>query len=137
MRIVRESYIRKLIRLVEESDIDSLEVSSWGRRVKITHSNNSSSNGSGLKPGAVAAIVKTSPELVQPVKAETPAEVPAAAKIISNLRPIKSPMVGTFYAISGNYNVIFYSYTTPASDIYSRLNSNYLVDSQNIIRLRR
>lgn len=95
---MRESYIRKLIRLVEESDIDSLEVSSWGRRVKITHSNNSSSNGSGLKPGAVEAIVKTSPELVQPVKAETPAEVPAAAKIISNLRPIKSPMVGTFYA---------------------------------------
>ena len=33
---MRESKIRKLIKLVEESDIDELEVSSWGRKVRIT-----------------------------------------------------------------------------------------------------
>ena len=32
---MRESKIRKLIKLVEESDIDELEVSSWGRKVRI------------------------------------------------------------------------------------------------------
>jgi len=92
---VRESYIKKLIRLVEESDIESLEVSSWGRRVKIVHSINSSSNGSSRQPLAVKAIVKPLP--AQPV-AETPAEQPAVSKTVSNLKAIKSPMVGTFYS---------------------------------------
>ena len=92
---VRESYIKKLIRLVEESDIESLEVSSWGRRVKIVHSNNSSSNGFNRNPVALEAIVKPLP--VQ-AEAETAAEQPAAAKAVSNLKAIKSPMVGTFYS---------------------------------------
>ncbi|MCH9024533.1 MAG: acetyl-CoA carboxylase biotin carboxyl carrier protein [candidate division Zixibacteria bacterium] len=95
MKKVRESYIKKLIRLVEESDIESLEVSSWGRRVKIVHSINSSSNGFNRNPVALEAIVKPLP--VQ-AEAETPAEQPAAAKTVSNLKAIKSPMVGTFYS---------------------------------------
>ncbi|MEE8405233.1 MAG: acetyl-CoA carboxylase biotin carboxyl carrier protein [candidate division Zixibacteria bacterium] len=92
---MRESYIKKLIRLVEESDIESLEISSWGRRVKIVHSNNSSSNGFNRNPVALEAIVKPLPP--QAV-AETPAEQPAAAETVSNLKSIKSPMVGTFYS---------------------------------------
>ncbi len=92
---MRESYIKKLIRLVEESDIESLEISSWGRRVKIVHYNNSSSNGFNRNPVALEAMVKPSPP--QAV-AETPAEQPAAAKTVSNLTSIKSPMVGTFYS---------------------------------------
>ena len=92
---VRESYIKKLIRLVEESDIESLEVSSWGRRVKIVHSNNSSSNGFNRNPVALEAIIKPLP--VQ-AEAETAAEQPASAKTVSNLKAIKSPMVGTFYS---------------------------------------
>ncbi|MCH8027018.1 MAG: acetyl-CoA carboxylase biotin carboxyl carrier protein [candidate division Zixibacteria bacterium] len=92
---VRERYIKKLIRLVEESDIESLEVSSWGRRVKIVHSNNSSSNGFNRNPVALEAIIKPLP--VQ-AEAETAAEQPASAKTVSNLKAIKSPMVGTFYS---------------------------------------
>lgn len=92
---MRERYIKKLIRLVEESDIESLEVSSWGRRVKIVHSNNSSSNGFSRNPVAVETIVEPLPAQAE---AETPAEQPAAAKTVSNLKAIKSPMVGTFYS---------------------------------------
>ena len=33
---MRESRIRKLIKLVEESEIDELEVSNWWRKVRIT-----------------------------------------------------------------------------------------------------
>ena len=76
---MRESYIKKLIRLVEESDIESLEVSSWGRRVKIVHSINSSSNGFSRKPLAVEQIVRPLP--AQPV-AETAAEQPAVSKTV-------------------------------------------------------
>ena len=114
---VRESYIKKLIRLVEESDIESLEVSSWGRRVKIVHSNNSASNGFSRNPVAAQAIVKPLP--VQPA-AEVPAEQPAAAKTVSNLKAIKSPMVGTFY-----------SSPSPDSDPYvsvnQRINTGHVV----------
>ena len=95
---MRESYIKKLIRLVEESDIDSLEVSSWGRRVKITHSSNSSSNGSSKIPVAVESIVRPAPSQTEAVQSETPVEQPAKAETVSNLKAIKSPMVGTFYA---------------------------------------
>ena len=95
---MRESYIKKLIRLVEESDIDSLEVSSWGRRVKITHSSNSSSNGAGKIPVAVESIVRPSPSQTEAVQSETTPEQPAKAEIVSKLKAIKSPMVGTFYA---------------------------------------
>ena len=41
---MRELFIRKLIKMVEQSDIDSLEVSSWGRRVRILK-NRSGTNG--------------------------------------------------------------------------------------------
>jgi len=33
---MKESTIRKLIKLVEESNVEELEVSSWGRKVRIT-----------------------------------------------------------------------------------------------------
>jgi len=60
---MRELFIRKLIKLVEQSDIDSLEVSSWGRRVKIMK-NRGGSNGQ-APPAALAAhaapIVRTEP----------------------------------------------------------------------------
>ena len=98
MRKLRESYIKKLIRLVEESDIDSLEVSSWGRRVKITHSSNSSSNGSGKMPAAVESIVSPAPTQTEAVQSEASAEKAAKTEAVSNLKAIKSPMVGTFYA---------------------------------------
>jgi acetyl-CoA carboxylase biotin carboxyl carrier protein len=96
---VRESYIRKLIKLVEESDIQSIEVSSWGRRVKITQAASSSVNGSANSPAAAEAAGNPAPVQVQAPQSDFPAEQPAPAEIeSSNLKPIKSPMVGTFYA---------------------------------------
>ena len=97
---MNENYIKKLIRLVEESDIDSLEVSNWGRKVKITGRRSASSNGSGeaavfehqmVAPPPVAAGPKP------PTPAPTPVEAPPAEDT-GRLVAIKSPMVGTFYA---------------------------------------
>lgn len=103
---MNESYIRKLIRLVEESEIECLEVSGWwGRKVKITakgHTNGNGSNGNGH--GAVmtaAPITVAAPIPVhQPQAAPAPAAQtqPVASEENSHYLPIKSPMVGTFYA---------------------------------------
>jgi acetyl-CoA carboxylase biotin carboxyl carrier protein len=89
---MRESKIRKLIKLVEESDIDELEVSSWGRKVRITKKLARQQN-----PSADLKVENTR-TITIPGKKET--EPPPAKEMdreTDNLVPIKSPMVGTFY----------------------------------------
>jgi acetyl-CoA carboxylase biotin carboxyl carrier protein len=97
---MREKYIRSLIRLVEESDIESLEVSSWGRKVRITQRLGPSPNGHN-NGGTVISIPTASAPPPPPTPAparEVPAEPsPPIADNTSNLVEIKSPMVGTFY----------------------------------------
>ena len=93
-----EKYIKKLIRLVEDSEIESLEVSSWGRKIKIIQRTGAGSNGHGNSPPVyqVAAKPQTEREAPQPETSATAqvAEVEKTDKLVA----IKSPMVGTFYA---------------------------------------
>jgi acetyl-CoA carboxylase biotin carboxyl carrier protein len=99
---MNENYIRKLIRLVEESEIDSLEVSSWGRKIRITHRGaGQTNNGHGEMATVMqmpAAQMMVAP-MAQPVAAAAaPGGVQTAVQNQKNLVEIKSPMVGTFYA---------------------------------------
>ncbi|MFH0778105.1 MAG: acetyl-CoA carboxylase biotin carboxyl carrier protein [Candidatus Eisenbacteria bacterium] len=86
------SRIKELIRLLEESGVEEIEVSRWGTRIRVSKSGNS--------------FYSHTPEFVPPreapvVTANAPAQAeqaPAAAqKQATNLKEIKSPMVGTFY----------------------------------------
>lgn len=92
---MRELFIRKLIKMVESSNIDSLEVSSWGRTVRIRKS---SPQTNGNMPQA-AARPDPQPALVASVPATPPEAAPAPepASKDSDLHHIESPMVGTFY----------------------------------------
>jgi len=95
---MREKIIKKLIRLVEESDIDVLEVSSWGRKVRITRRMENLTPGNGENPvRQYTAPAKATPEAAQP---NPPTEAPPQKPQVDEDRlvPIKSPMVGTFYA---------------------------------------
>lgn len=85
-------WLKRLIRLVEESDIDSLEVERLTTRVRIRKSpavtgGNPVAQVSGPADRSVA-------EPAQGPAAETPAEPPATSE---DLHEIHSPMVGTFY----------------------------------------
>jgi acetyl-CoA carboxylase biotin carboxyl carrier protein len=95
---MKQKYIKNLIRLVEESDIESLEVSSWGRKVRIIQRLNSGSNGHS-DTGTVISVPAASAPSVNPApQPTTPAEPSEpVADNSSNLVEIKSPMVGTFY----------------------------------------
>jgi acetyl-CoA carboxylase biotin carboxyl carrier protein len=100
---MNEKYIRQLIRLVEESDIESLEVSSWGRRVKIIQRLTNSANGNSEQPAVIQQVAHSSPPVPSSLQSapEQPTATPEAIPVtedISHLVPIKSPMVGTFYA---------------------------------------
>ena len=91
---MNEKYIRKLIALVEESEIESLEISHWGRKVKITQR----INGQSPAPAVVQPVVQR--EVAAPVHAapQAPAQEKAPVADTSKLVAVKSPMVGTFYA---------------------------------------
>lgn len=92
---MNESYIKKLIRLVEDSRIESLEISRWGRRVKIVGRSVGPSNGHQATPSVVQQVAAA------PVQPEAPAmasEPSPTAEDTGRLVAIKSPMVGTFYA---------------------------------------
>jgi len=95
---MNEKTIRKLIHLVEESDIESLEIRRFFRTVKITkrHSNNHNGSSTGTSPVLVEIPVTASERAVETAPAapaidRTPVAPP------SNLVEIKAPMVGTFY----------------------------------------
>ena len=104
-----ESMIRKLVKLVEESDIAQLEVSSWGRRVKITKRYAPGSRNGHSSEGALTEVVvpatppkseNTPPPMPQAVpkqKESAPEVAETAESADDKYVPIKSPMVGTFY----------------------------------------
>lgn len=96
--------IRKLIELVEQSNINELEVSRWGRKVRILKSVN--------KPGSITvapetvtvsspAPIQPAPEITLPPKTITPPKEEQSTSetepASDNIIEVKSPMVGTFY----------------------------------------
>ncbi len=90
---MRPSKIRSLIKIVEESNIDELEVSSWGRKVRIRKKIGGSNGHGNINP--IENISPSPPKADTQLELTTKAPNEEATKI--NLVEIKSPMVGTFY----------------------------------------
>jgi acetyl-CoA carboxylase biotin carboxyl carrier protein len=92
---MKTSKIQALIRLVEQSDVDELEVSSWGKRVRIRKriQGNGSKNGNNPQVNTTAPdkIIEVVPSSQERISKEAPPEKK------DNYLEIKSPMVGTFY----------------------------------------
>jgi acetyl-CoA carboxylase biotin carboxyl carrier protein len=97
---MRESTIRRLIKIVEESNIESLEITRFFRKVRITKKINTNGQGNAsavleMQPSAPAASAPdANPHPPPPAPAAAP--VPAE-KEASGLEEVISPMVGTFY----------------------------------------
>lgn len=94
-QIVDLDFLRGLIAAVDDSGIDSLDISRGGTRIRVAKT-----------PGSIPQAVTTAPQAA-PAAAASPS-VPAAAAPedatpaatptpVSNLVDVKSPMVGTFY----------------------------------------
>lgn len=90
---MRPSKIRTLIKMVEESNIDELVVSSWGRKVSIRKRiyQNGNRNGNPEPRPAASTVEKQVSQL------EITTESPKEPEVKTNLVEIRSPMVGTFY----------------------------------------
>jgi acetyl-CoA carboxylase biotin carboxyl carrier protein len=83
---VKRDDLRKLIRLVEESEIDELEIRRWGRTIRIVKNGSRS-----------ATVVPAGREPVVEVSATAPRAGAPEAPAASPYHEVKSPMVGTFY----------------------------------------
>lgn len=96
--------IRELVKVVEQSEIDELEVSRWGHRIRITKNKNHVANNQPQQITIPAqhtqqtSPTSTSEQNAQP--AEPKQEEPAGPEALperENFEEVKSPIVGTFY----------------------------------------
>jgi acetyl-CoA carboxylase biotin carboxyl carrier protein len=81
------SFLKKLIRMVESSEIEEIELRRWWTKVRITKTRTAAprNNSNG--------VVEVRLDDSSPVQEAKPEDVPAD----ENLVEVKSPMVGTFY----------------------------------------
>jgi len=91
---MRTSKIKELIKLVEESGVEELEVSLWGRRVRIRKKAIYDGGGNGRNPQVEAIISDRITGIASDQKA---ADLTASATKKNDVLEIKTPMVGTFY----------------------------------------
>jgi acetyl-CoA carboxylase biotin carboxyl carrier protein len=96
---MRLAFIKKLIKLVEESDIDTLEITRWGRGVRIEKGSlNSKGRVNSIEPSAVEKQMVSVPTASKDTISEESAPVgKTPEKPGSDFLSIKAPMVGTFY----------------------------------------
>jgi acetyl-CoA carboxylase biotin carboxyl carrier protein len=88
--MIELDFIERLIRILDESGLDSLEVERGGTRVKLAKS----------PPAGVAPVsfaVPSGAVPAPPPSVDAPVVEPRTLAVASNLLEITAPMVGTFY----------------------------------------
>jgi acetyl-CoA carboxylase biotin carboxyl carrier protein len=88
------SYIKKLIKLVEHSEVDEIEIEEEGKKIRIARSrNHNESHAISLPPFAQAPV----PQAVVPAESNPPQQQPSSQEPENQYHEIRSPIVGTFY----------------------------------------
>ncbi len=93
-------YVKKLIEMLDESSVDSIEISS-DKGMKIRLGKTPQQRGVQMAPMAMPQAIAAAPAPVAPaasVAAETGAPAVTSEAIKSNYLEVKSPMVGTYYS---------------------------------------
>jgi acetyl-CoA carboxylase biotin carboxyl carrier protein len=87
-----------LIKLVEESNIGELEVSSWGQKVSIRKKAGTNHDNGHHNPVVQAAVqIPAAAPISRMDQLEISMQGPKTPAVRTDLIEIKSPMVGTFY----------------------------------------
>ncbi|WP_417542498.1 acetyl-CoA carboxylase biotin carboxyl carrier protein [Methylophaga thalassica] len=83
--------IKKLIDLIQESDVSEIEISEGEESVRISRNHHSA---------AVSYSAPAPAHYAAPAAAPAPAPVVETAKTVNEANAVRSPMVGTFYRSS-------------------------------------
>lgn len=94
--MINLDWIRQLIDLIDESDVDTIEIARFGKRVRISKSPPIHVTGGGMA-AAPAAAAPAAPAAAASA-APAPEAPPAAATEHDSTSEVVSPMVGTFYS---------------------------------------
>jgi len=93
------SYIKKLIKLLDESGIDEIEIEEEGKKVRVSRAHHNSSVPQPFFPQFIAQPQATpeqsAPHNADPVSAREAAPAPKTEE--KKYHEVKSPIVGTFY----------------------------------------
>lgn len=95
--MIDKEFLESLIRMIDESSLDNLEIERGGTRIRLSKSPEGTAVAVPAAAGpapAPAPAVAPAPEGANPSGSEaTPAAPPAASRLVD----VTSPMVGTFY----------------------------------------
>jgi len=93
-------YVKKLIKLLSESDVDEIEIEEEGKKIRVVKHGNAVGARGPLSGPAPVVLTPSNGSLPVPVAPAVPAslsEAPAAQADTRKFHEIKSPIVGTFY----------------------------------------
>ena len=94
--MIDPDFLERLIKAIDESSLDSIEIERGGTRVRLAKSPDYIQ--APVAPAMHhAAPAPAAPAAAAPASAPAAAEEPAAPAVASHLVEIHSPMVGTFY----------------------------------------
>ncbi len=88
------SYIKKIIKLVENSDVDEVEIEEEGKKIRVVRQRPNSFQYQ-IPPGQSFPPQSFNPSAHLSTDSPHTVETPAAPKVIYH--EVKSPIVGTFY----------------------------------------
>jgi acetyl-CoA carboxylase biotin carboxyl carrier protein len=92
------NYVKKLIRLLSESDVEEMEIEEEGKRIRLTKARpNNIPPVPAPAPAATYAVPQSVPNPGTAPAPVAPSAPPAPAAPKQHMHEVKSPIVGTFY----------------------------------------
>ena len=94
------AYVKKVIKLIEKSDVDEIEIEEEGKKIRVAKSRNSQANFAPMAyqaPGLYLPPQSAPGGMVVPASPPGPQSAAPAAKTDTKLHEVRSPIVGTFY----------------------------------------
>ena len=95
---MKEQKIKNLIKIVEESNIEELEISQWGKKIRICKTtNNTPVNSVMVTPPLTEKAARIPETTLTSSSSDSSTDESATTQSSDGFIEIKSPMVGTFY----------------------------------------
>ena len=90
------AYVKKVIKLIEKSEVDEIEIEEEGKKIRVAkHKNSQPVYVAQLASQGPTASLQSQPVISSPASAS--AATPPAAKPETKYHEVRSPIVGTFY----------------------------------------
>jgi acetyl-CoA carboxylase biotin carboxyl carrier protein len=91
------AYVKKVIKLIEKSDVDEIEIEEEGKKIRVAKHKNQQPIfvQAAVQPAVASPQITQSPTASSP--AASPAQTPHSGKPEVKYHEVHSPIVGTFY----------------------------------------